>query len=241
MNNTRRIRPRGFAKHIKPQNSWPTAFSRADVLLLNQGARFRSPHQNAKHLELEIHRVEASFLASLVLLIRHLARLQLLALVGLSVQPRAEQRDDGADLGLHAELVAEEHDGRADDDDALDHVAHAVRHGAHARQRVERELVVQVVQQAHDEEPSVEGLRAEDADRVLHAGRELRAFKDEDARGADEDRDEGGVGVDARGAEVLYRGHGRLGPDGAEAEGEIRRHRCQEAQPVERQLRCGRK
>ena len=42
-----------------------------------------------------------------------------LSVLQLGVQRGAHERDGGADLGLHGELVAEEHDARADDGDAL--------------------------------------------------------------------------------------------------------------------------
>ena len=61
-------------------------------------------------------------------------------LLGFDVEVRPDQRDRGADLRLGGEHVAKEHDGRADDDDPLDDVAHAVGHGVHPAEGVEREL-----------------------------------------------------------------------------------------------------
>ena len=61
---------------------------------------------------------------------------------GLGVQVGADQGDRRAQLGLVCQLVAEEEHRGADDADALDHVANAVRDWCHAGQRVERKLVV---------------------------------------------------------------------------------------------------
>ena len=63
-------------------------------------------------------------------------------------------------LGLGREDIPEEEDGREDDDDALDDVAHAVGHGVHAAERVVGELVVEVVQETHGDEGGVELLSA---------------------------------------------------------------------------------
>ena len=64
------------------------------------------------------------------------------SLGGLGVDVGADDIDNNNQLGLVGQLVAEEQNRRADDAHALDHVAHAVRDGRHARQRVEGELVV---------------------------------------------------------------------------------------------------
>ncbi len=60
----------------------------------------------------------------------------------LRVEVGADEGNDCAELRLVRQLIAEEHDGRADDAHALDDIADAVRDRRHARQRVERELIV---------------------------------------------------------------------------------------------------
>mmetsp|Transcript_16971 Transcript_16971/g.44043 ORF Transcript_16971/g.44043 Transcript_16971/m.44043 type:complete len:422 (-) Transcript_16971:72-1337(-) len=155
---------------------------------------------------------------------------------GLSVQVGAQQRDARADLGLHGQRGAEEDDRRHDDGHALDDVAHAVRHGRHAAQRVERELVVQVVQQADGEEVAVEGGCANLGDGGLNAGLQPGALEVERAGDAQQGRDQGGPGVDARGAQLLDVLHVLLAQHGAEAKGQVGDHGRVEALPVEAQV-----
>ena len=64
-----------------------------------------------------------------------------LAVLQLGVKSSAHERDRSSDLGLHGELVAEEHDARADDGNPLHNVADAVAHGIDATERVEGELI----------------------------------------------------------------------------------------------------
>lgn len=72
-------------------------------------------------------------------------RLLALLLLGLLHRQRVEQdpRDcDGrADVALRGDGVLEHQDGGRDDHDALDGVAHGVRHGVHRVQRQERHLL----------------------------------------------------------------------------------------------------
>mmetsp|Transcript_38 Transcript_38/g.63 ORF Transcript_38/g.63 Transcript_38/m.63 type:complete len:265 (+) Transcript_38:105-899(+) len=152
----------------------------------------------------------------------------------LRVKVGAGDGDARAHHGLCGHDLVEEQHRREDDRNALDDVAHAMRHGAHALQRVERKLVVQVVQQADHEEVAPELLRSDLGNGRFRTRLESASLHDQGQRRADDDRHQRGVGVHGCRAQSL--GHGHLRPHGAEAKRQVGEHGSAEAHPVKAQL-----
>ena len=162
--------------------------------------------------------------------------LRLVFLVHRRVQVRAGDGNARSDDRLLRHDVSEEDDAREDDDDALDDVADAVRDWADAVERLVCKLVVEVVEDANEEELEPEGRRAHRRDGRLGTLDDRSTLEDESKRRADEHRDDARVGVVVRRREVLDIRLALLHPHGAEAEREVREHSGDEAEPVEGHL-----
>mmetsp|Transcript_4603 Transcript_4603/g.13725 ORF Transcript_4603/g.13725 Transcript_4603/m.13725 type:complete len:256 (-) Transcript_4603:218-985(-) len=106
----------------------------------------------------------------------------------------------------------------------------------HALQGVESKLIVQVVEQADGEQVSPELGPAQLGHRGLDSRGKGLALHDQGQGRAEHDRDDGGVRVQGRTAEVLDVRHRLLAQHRPEPEGQVAEHGAKKAKPVERQL-----
>mmetsp|Transcript_17319 Transcript_17319/g.29595 ORF Transcript_17319/g.29595 Transcript_17319/m.29595 type:complete len:200 (+) Transcript_17319:535-1134(+) len=122
------------------------------------------------------------------------------------VQPGSENGHAGTNERLLSHCLVEEDNRRKDDGNALHNIAHAMGNRAHALQRVERKLVVQVIQETHCGQVHVEALSAHLKDGCVHACRQQAALHQQCQRHADEHTDECGPCVHCCAVKRL--GHG---------------------------------